>query len=198
MLGRTQQLREELGSHLGPLLAGATASNTTARNRLLEAVRPMAIDLGRRAYRMTWEDSEDLAQEVLLRVSERLPQLRHAQTFPLWVRRIIHHAALDALRRRRELLSQDTVTEEDDLIPVAPAADPRQADAFTQVLMHLDLDRALAQLPLPYREPLRLHLFQGLSQAEIAEVLGRPPGTVASQIERGLKRMRRSAPPLFS
>src|ERR1051326_5606429 len=105
MNGRTEQLREKLGAGLKRLLDDCLLARGAARevawNRLLEETRRMALDLGRRNYRLGLEDAEDMAQLVQLRVLERLPQLREAAAFPLWLRRVIHHAALDMLRQRR-------------------------------------------------------------------------------------------------
>jgi DNA-directed RNA polymerase specialized sigma24 family protein len=97
MNGRTEQLREKLGTDLDRLvddcLRGKGAAREAAWNRLLEEIRRMALDLGRRNYRLGMEDAEDMAQTVQLRVLERLPQLREAAAFPLWVRRVIQRGA---------------------------------------------------------------------------------------------------------
>ena len=51
------------------------------------------------------------------------------------------------------------------------------------------IELLLATLPDRYRLPLVFHYFHGLSQKEIGEMLGRPEGTVAVQIRRGLKKL---------
>jgi RNA polymerase sigma-70 factor (ECF subfamily) len=202
MIGRTQQLREELGVGVAPLLAGAACGDAESRDRLVEAARRMAFDLGRRAYRMGWEDAEDFAQDVALRVSERLSQLRSAEAFPVWVRRIVHHAAMDTLNRRRPLLSSlssgAVTTGADEEKPLGSLPDLRSDAEYEQILVRITLDRALTSLPDLYREPLRLHLLDDLSQEEVGKVLGRPRSTVATQIERGLGRLRRAAPALLA
>ena len=188
MVGRTQQLRNELGEELGALLNGCAAGDPSAWGRLLDAVRHMAMDLARRSYHMGTEDAEDLAQMVQIRVSERLTQLRQPEALPLWVRRVVHHAALDLLRQRRPQLSLEELA--------APAdetiAEPEEVDPYDLALLRVDLDRALAHLPARYREPIELHLLQGLPQEQVGERLGRPRSTVATQIERGLTRLRRN------
>src|SRR5262245_43322158 len=84
MTGRTGRLRRELGDELAELLAGCARGDEHHWNRLLEAVRHMAMDLARSTYHMGLEDAEDLAQLVQIRVTERLPQLRSLEAFPLW------------------------------------------------------------------------------------------------------------------
>jgi RNA polymerase sigma-70 factor (ECF subfamily) len=170
------------------LVAACAAGDPQAWRRLLEAVRQLAIHVARRQYHLGVEDAEDLAQLVQIRVSARLPQLRRPGAFPLWVRRIIHHVAIDLLRQRRSPLSLDDSWEAVGML----AVDAESAELYDRALVRADLERALARLPPRYREPIRLHLVDGVPQGLIARLLGRPRSTVATQIERGLARLRRS------
>lgn len=56
------------------------------------------------------------------------------------------------------------------------------------------LTAALAELPPPFREAVTLHVQHGLTAKEIGEALGRPAGTVRTQIVRGLDRLRALLP----
>jgi RNA polymerase sigma factor (sigma-70 family) len=194
MTGRTERLRCELGPELVSLVTGSASGDERAWNRLLDAVCRMSMDLARGSYRMGIEDAEDLAQTVQIRVAERLPQLRQPEAFPLWVRRVIHHVALDMLRQRHAQVSLD----DENACGGEPAASSEGADPYDLALLRTDLDRALDHLPPLYREPIQLHLLQGMPQDQVGERLGRPRSTVATQIERGLQRLRRSLPGLAS
>jgi RNA polymerase sigma-70 factor (ECF subfamily) len=180
-------MHQEFGSDLERLVQQCGAGDDAAWRRLLDGVRRLALEAGTRTYRLSREEAEDVAQVVQIRVTERLAQLREPAAFPLWARRMVHHAALDALRQRRPLVCLDDYTpaEADALLP--PAADP-----FKNVLLRTDLSRALDRLPERYREPVQLQILQGLPQEEISRRLGRPRSTVATQVERGLMRLRRS------
>jgi RNA polymerase sigma-70 factor, ECF subfamily len=176
------------GGDLAYLVERCGVGDGAAWNRLLSEVRRLAIDLGRWKYRMSREDAEDMAQVVQIRVAERLSQLRDPGAFPCWVRRLVHRAAVDSLRQQRQHLSlddPDTAVLETDVAPV-------QTDEYDQILLRADLDRALSRLPDHYREPIRLHVLQGIPQDDVGRLLGRPRSTVASQIERGLHRLQRS------
>jgi RNA polymerase sigma factor (sigma-70 family) len=139
------------------------------------------------------DDAEDLAQQVQIRVAERLSQLREPQAFHHWLRRLIHHAAVDSLRERRLLLSTDLTSGSEIGFQVVwqRIAGIESADPFDQALLRLALTNALARLPDHYREPIRLHLLEGIPQEGVGRLLGRPRSTVATQIERGLHRLRR-------
>jgi RNA polymerase sigma-70 factor, ECF subfamily len=169
------------------LLEQCAVGEQSAWRRLLEGVRQLALEAGTGSYRLSREEAEDVAQVVQIRVAERLSQLRELSAFPLWVRRMVHRAALDALQQRRPLLSLDACASAEAEALIPPAADP--AD---QILLRTDLNRALSRLPEHYREPIRMQLLQGLPQEEISRRLGRPRSTIASQVERGLTRLRRS------
>jgi RNA polymerase sigma-70 factor (ECF subfamily) len=185
MASTAERLRASLGGDLEHLVLDCTHGEEAARRRLLEAVRELAVSLGRHTYRMGLEDAEDMAQVVQIRVLERLPQLRRPGAFPLWVRRLIHHVAIDILRQRRWTLSLDAPEAPEDF-----SVEPQALDAYDQILLRTDLNRALSRLPDRYRQPIELHLLRGIPQDQVGRRLGRPRSTVATQIERGLKRLR--------
>src|SRR5437899_5586286 len=185
---RTEQWRSQFGEDLEPLLTGCVEGDSRSWHRLLDDVRQLAMDTARRTYHLSREDAEDLAQLVQIRVAERLPQLRRRAAFPLWVRRIIHHLAIDMLRRHPPLLSLDDPSQ----VTLDAHAHEVTAHHYEQALLKADLERALSRLPIRYREPIRLHLLDGMPQEDIGRLLGRPRSTVATQIERGLERLRRT------
>jgi RNA polymerase sigma-70 factor (ECF subfamily) len=155
-------------------------------------VRELALELGQWKYRLAREDAEDLAQVVQLRVAQRLYQLRDPAAFRVWVRQMTQRAAVDALRRQRPVLSLDQP------LPLGEEGDALQSEEqYERIALRADLDRALARLPGRYREPIELHVLDGIPQDEVGRILGRPRSTVASQIERGLRKLQRSLTPAF-
>jgi RNA polymerase sigma-70 factor (ECF subfamily) len=178
------------GEDVALLLRRCGGGDPQAWDSLLAIVRRVALELGRWKYRLGREDAEDLAQVVQLRVAQRLPQLRDPAAFPAWVRQLTRHAAVDALRKLRPTLSLD------EPLPTGEAGSALDVvDRYDQVMLRADLDRALARLPAHYREPIELHVLEGLPQDEVGRLLGRPRSTVASQIERGLRRLQRTLSP---
>jgi RNA polymerase sigma factor (sigma-70 family) len=188
MGGTLNRLRAALGEGIEELVIACVNGDPSSWDRLLGTVRRAALDLAMRSYRLKPEDAEDLAQSVQLRVLQRLPQLREPGAFPRWVWRLIHHMALEALERGvdRTILSLDVLAASEASATAAIATDPYQ-----RVVLRADLDRALSRLPAHYRRPIELHLLHGLSQDQVGRLLERPRSTVATQIERGLRRLRR-------
>ena len=69
-------------------------------------------------------------------------------------------------------------------------AEPVQASHEARVVEHQHMWQAVAQLPARQRAVIVLRYYEGLSEAEIAEVLGILPGTVKSQSAAAVARLR--------
>jgi RNA polymerase sigma-70 factor (sigma-E family) len=125
-------------------------------------------------------DGEDLMQAALERL---LRQWRRIEGEPeTYLRRALYNMAVDGWRRRRAWLRK---------LPLIRAdRGGVGADPVDVVDLRDALGRALAQLPPRQRTVLVLRYWEELSQAETAELLGWPEGTVKSAAARGLDRLR--------
>lgn len=121
-------------------------------------------------------DALDATQEALIAIVRGLGRFDGRAAFGTWAYRIATNACLDELRRRRRR-PQPGLPDLDRAEPV-PAGDETVAD-------RLAVDAALAALPPDFRAAVVLRDLLRLDYAEIAEVLGIPPGTVRSRIARG-------------
>jgi RNA polymerase sigma-70 factor, ECF subfamily len=181
------------GAIVGPtdeaLLAGLAAGRLEALDTLYDRYRAMAYGLARR---ITNDDAlaEDVVQEAFLgawRAAERYAAGRGSVR--TWLLSIVHHRAIDAVRRRRP--TTDLPAEvEGERVP-APLTLP---DVWGEVSVRIDRDvvaGALATLPGNQRETIELAYFGGLTQQEIADRTGVPLGTVKGRVRLGLASMRR-------
>jgi RNA polymerase sigma-70 factor (ECF subfamily) len=122
------------------------------------------------------DDALDATQEALLSIARKIHTFDGRARFTTWCYRVATNAALDEARRRnRRPIATETLPENDS---TAPRTD-------TQIVDRLDIDAALARLSPDYRAAVALRDIVGMDYAEIAEVLGVPPGTVRSRISRG-------------
>ena len=121
-------------------------------------------------------DADDAAQEALLAIARGLPRFDGVSAFGTWAYRVATNACLDELRRRHR---------RPDPVPDDPAAPAWEHPPDEVAADRVDVDAALARLPLEFRAAVVLRDLCGLDYAEIAEVLGVPPGTVRSRIARG-------------
>lgn len=115
--------------------------------------------------------AEDITQETLLRVHQRLSTYRFQSKFSTWVFQVARNAGIDALRARsrRDRLVTRLVS------PGQQASDPS---------IRVELAAALASLAPKLREAVTLVEVFGLPYREAATVLGVPEGTVKSRVFR--------------
>jgi RNA polymerase sigma-70 factor (ECF subfamily) len=126
-------------------------------------------------------DSEEVAQEVFVRVFRGLAAFRGDSALSTWIYRLTVNAALSHLARRgrRHEVGDDGLTE----LP-APAPAERDSALATRI------EAALAELPAGYRAILVLHDVEGLSHEECAAILECRVGTCKSQLHKARARMR--------
>ena len=168
------------------VLVRVTAGELHALEELYDRYRAMAYSI---ALRITGEApaAEDVVQDAFLGVWRHADRYAEARgSVKTWLLSIVHHRAVDAVRRRRP-------TSE---LPDAEAGPPELVlpDVWAEVAGRMDADAvraALAALSVVQREALELAYFGGLTQTEIAERTATPLGTVKSRMRLGLMAMRR-------
>lgn len=122
------------------------------------------------------QDALDATQEALIAIARGIRGFDNRSQFTTWLYRVATNAALDEARRhKRRPVPSEFVPERAD---PGPALD-------TGVIDRLDVDAALATLPPEFRAAVALRDLMGCDYAEIAQILGIPPGTVRSRIARG-------------
>jgi RNA polymerase sigma-70 factor (sigma-E family) len=125
------------------------------------------------------EQARDLVQDVLARVIPRWKRIGAVDEPYAYVRAMITNEYLSWLRRRK----LRTVPLNDEALDV-PAAEP--ADRIERA----DLWRRLAVLPRKQRAVVVLRYYEGLTDGEIADVLGCRASTVRSHASRALATLR--------
>ncbi|HYO42275.1 MAG TPA: sigma-70 family RNA polymerase sigma factor [Candidatus Limnocylindrales bacterium] len=171
------------------LLAGLAAGRLEDLDALYERYKTMAYGIARR---ITADDvlAEDVVQDAFLgawRSADRyVPGRGSVKT---WLLSIVHHRAIDAIRRRRP--ASELPAEVDGVRTPASLTFP---DVWGEVSGRLDRETvgaALAVLPEAQREAVELAYFAGLTQTEIATRTGVPLGTVKGRVRLALVTLRR-------
>jgi RNA polymerase sigma-70 factor (ECF subfamily) len=140
------------------------------------------------AYRLTGnpDDAHDLVQEVLLRVRRGLADYRPG-SFEGWLWRITRNAFLDDVRRKKRRPTSPLPDEVDRW----DRATSESADSeYARISLGDDIQKALLELPVDFREAVVLCDVVGLSYQEIAHAVAVPIGTVRSRIHRGRSMLR--------
>ena len=170
------------------VLALVTAGQLDALQELYDRYRVMAYSI---ALRITTDASlaEDVVQDAFLGVWRNAGRYAEGRgSVKTWLLSIVHHRAVDAVRRRRPTVE---LPEREDVPPSALTL----PDIWSEVAGNLDRARiaeALATLSDVQREAIELAYWAGLTQQEIAERTGAPLGTVKSRVRLGLLALRRA------
>lgn len=124
--------------------------------------------------------ADDLVQDTLERACVKWSLWQPGSVLRSWLLSLMHNLYLNGLRDWRH---DDAHAAMDD-VP-EPAHDPT-----AQLGVRMDLQQALAALPVPMREVLLLVAVEEYSYAEAAHLLGVPVGTVMSRLHRAREQLR--------
>lgn len=133
--------------------------------------------------------TEDVLQNGFIRAYLNLNDYDPARPFSPWIYRIMHNEALGQLRKQSAGI-QTVAGEEAQLILERIADDVTPEISLQRSQSAEDLRAALRKLDRRYQDVLVLRYLEGMTYEEISEVLALPPGTVANNISRGLKKLR--------
>ena len=145
-----------------------------------EAFEVLVQRHGTRVYNLCFrilgdpEEAADASQDTLLAALRKLNTFRGDSAFT--------NSCYDSLRRKRRRPLLQIVRDEDDDRPEPSLPSPDHAD---QVVLSVDVGRALMEVPEEFRVVLVLADVQDLPYDEIARVLEIPVGTVKSRVFRG-------------
>lgn len=134
-------------------------------------------------------DTEDVMQEVLVQLWNKAHLYEPRKGKPLtWLTTMARNRAIDRIRskQRRSRLNDDFETENKKI-------QFEFEESGLEVLEEKERDgivkHAVAKLNDDQREAIHLAYFSGLTQAEVAERLNEPLGTIKARIRRGVSRL---------
>lgn len=158
-----------------------------ALEELYDRYRTMAYSI---AYRITNDPTlaEDVVQDAFLGAWRNAARYVEGRgSVKTWLLSIVHHRAIDTVRRRRPTTELPDV----ELPPPSALTLPDVWDEVVAVLDAATVQGALGVLSVVQREAIELAYFGGMTQQEIADRTGTPLGTVKSRMRLGLLAMRR-------
>jgi RNA polymerase sigma factor (sigma-70 family) len=172
------------------LVERAKNGDINAYEALVQHYQELAF---RVAYQVTGNaaDAEDAAQEAFVNAYYALGRFRPGAPFRPWLLRIVANEARNrrtAAGRRTALADRAKAAQASGETALSPE-DAAVADEFRSVLL-----RTLQRMRVDDRLVLAYRLFFDLSEAEMAEALNCPKGTVKSRLSRALARLRAALP----
>jgi RNA polymerase sigma-70 factor (ECF subfamily) len=144
---------------------------------------PAAVGLARRILGNA-ADAEDVAQEAMLRVWTHAPRWQPLAAFKTWLTRVVVNLCLDR-KRRAAWVDLDKAGEIVD--PSPGAGEQAETDERERLLA-----AAIDKLPARQRTAIVLTYSEGMSNAQVAEVLDTSVSAVETLLVRGKQNLRRT------
>jgi len=163
------------------LITESLKGNKHAMEALYELYkRPLFNLLYRHTY--DYETSEDLLQEVFIKIFTNLCRLEDESMFQPWAFRIALNTYYSYLREKREERKMVSFDEVESSLP--------EEEKFTCEELKKPLDEAIENLPSKLKSVFLLHDVQGFKHEEIAEIFGWKTGTSKSQLFKARMKIR--------
>jgi RNA polymerase sigma factor (sigma-70 family) len=145
-----------------------------------------------RSYRLSSAATDDVVQTVWLRLAEHCSRIRQPERLASWLATTTRNEALRVIRGNNRLTPQAALDELPEL--TSPSVEERVTDDVTlRAVLH-----AFAKLPPADQQLMRLLCaVPPLDYQTIAEMLGRPIGSIGPTRARCLERLKKLLPPGF-
>ena len=170
------------------ILAALAQRDLRALEDLYDRYSKVAYSL---AYRIVGDrgNAEDVVQDAFLSVWRQAGSYKRERgAVRTWLMSIVHHRSIDRLRSGAS--SANTIPYEE--LPESREETTKPSiwqQAWNNVRGDM-IRRALERLPVEQKKSIELAYFSGYTQAEIAELMGVPLGTVKGRMRIGLQKLR--------
>ncbi len=154
------------------IIKGCIRGQSSCQRMLFEQYAGKLMAVCQR-YARDNQEAQDFLQLGFIRIFEYLHQYRGEGSFEGWMRRLVARVAIREISKRKWHLDEDA-------LPVSeqPAEDPQVWSRISEAEIH----RLICRLPEGYRLVFNLHVIEGYSHEEIAEMLSIQPSTSRSQL----------------
>ena len=130
--------------------------------------------------------AEEVTQDTFLKLWSRARQYNPGQGgLAPWLLTIAHRTALDRLRLENRRVPASNAQDPEETWPLLPDESTQNGEARWRSLY-----LAVQSLPDEQRQVIDLAYYKGMSQSEIAEVLGWPLGTVKTRVRSAMQNLR--------
>ena len=164
------------------LMARVARGDERAYRTLARRHLPAMLGLARRILANA-ADAEDVAQEAMLRVWTHAPRWQPLAAFRTWLTRVVVNLCLDR-KRRAPWVALEAAGEITD--PAPSAAERTEADERER-----QLAGAIGELPERQRAAIVLTYGDGMTNAQVAEILDTTVSAVETLLVRGKQNLRR-------
>lgn len=172
-----------------------------SQDTFMTDVEPYLNSLYSTALRLTKKpaDAQDLVQETLLKAYKAYGNFEEGTNLKAWVFRILTNSYINIYRYKSRRPNEVDIENTEQMflyhkLRGSTASDVTGSveDEFLKSITDEEISKAIEDLPEQFREVVLLFDVEGLSYAEIAEMLKIPSGTVMSRLHRGRKALQKA------
>lgn len=170
------------------LIPQAARGDRKASRALIETHRRL---VGHVVYRMCGHsaDFEDLCQDIFLKVFANLNSFKQECKLSTWIARIAYNHCISSLRKKKESLYLDSVSEDGTLDRLP--GDWTQPDIELETsIRNNGIEAAIAALPLNQRAVVTFFYLEQMSYDEIGALMDLPENTIKSHLFRARKNLK--------
>lgn len=146
-------------------------------NKLMRYIRRLGVS--------TYEDRQDILQEIFLKVYINLNGYDRGLSFSSWIYRIAHNETVSWHRKQNVRPEGHLVGDTEELFLYIPDQSASAEYLIDAAIEAKYLKQALEVLEPKYRDPIILRFFEHKEYDEISDILKIPIGTVGTLISRG-------------
>jgi RNA polymerase sigma-70 factor, ECF subfamily len=181
------------------LLDQARRGDVAALEQLLKRHQAQVYRFGLKMCRDP-DDAQDVLQDTLLAMARGIREFRGSASLSTWLYTVARSFCIK--KRRKSQFAPDHIETLDTSVQAVPEAEPASPsqgpdDAFLSRQVESALEQAIAALEPASREVLILRDMEGLTAAEVAEVLGIGVPAVKSRLHRARVAVRARIAPLL-
>jgi RNA polymerase sigma-70 factor, ECF subfamily len=130
------------------------------------------------------EDALDASQEVCLKIYKSISKFKGDSKFSTWVYRITHNTCMDFIKKRKDEVSFDEVTN------LEIHKEVRIDEIIESKELKMEIKKCILKISNDFRTMIILRDVNGLSYQEISEILNIEVGTVKSRLNRAREALR--------
>lgn len=156
------------------LIQGCVNGNSQMQQILYDKFAPKMYGVCLR-YSGNEDDASDILQEGFIKVFKNLSKFRGEGSFEGWIRRIFVNTSIEHFRKKVKLYNVTEVQEN--------TIEDTNLDAL-DILATKDIIKIINELSPGYKAVFNMHVIEGYSHKEIADIMGITEGTSKSQLAR--------------
>ncbi len=139
------------------------------------------------------DDVEDVIQEVFIKVYKNIKKFRGDSSLSTWIYRITVNVCKDMLakkHRKKEILTSFGLEDDDEKTFSEPVEETKPSDEFLKEVSAEEIQKAINSLSEEDRLLITLREIEEMSYSDIADVVGKPIGTVKSKLHYARERLK--------